>query len=301
MRAKLYSIHKLIKEKDMSFDIEITIGRGHKNKVVLEKQEVSKKHLRIFFDDERACFFLEDFSSANGTYLDNIRVKGKEQLGYLHVISIAGRYDFIFQDLKLCKERHPNRAQPKRESKQQVSIQDRVSDMSKTIVEPKPFTSLPRFGKTKEKETQMPLPEKPGYETEEQTAREEVGLNIPGSLIGEAHAHRLDETLPKNDPPRPGYFLEIRIEETWRRFSLNEGENVIGRQAPAQVIIEKIEISRRHAVLTIKNEKVYLKDAGSQNKTYVDGKKIFERVEIQANVELRFGRVKARLVAGSIY
>jgi len=420
----------MIKGTKLSFDREITMGRGQQNKVVLDKKEVSKKHLRIFFDERQKCFILEDFGSANGTHLDDIRVEGKEQLRHLNVISIAGVYDFIFQDIELCKTRHPNQNQkaPILKQRSKPVVQENTSvtppklgkgekhsipDHSQTVVAGEPFSLPPDLKKTQKKSEQnlsetilgkdafilppelgktkepsasdhsqtivaggpFSLPSKLGKtpkKSEEKLSETVVGEGAfilppergktkqetvpdhskivvsespfslppdlgktpkksseenPQTVIGQGafslppnfeqknaneaktgflqrkgepvRVNKADQVLPQKLPqPKQSFFLEVWIDGTdTRRFRLKEGENMIGRKSPAHIIIEKIEISRRHAILTLKNESVYLKDAGSKNKTFVDGQEINESLEIQPGHELRFGLIKARVIA----
>ena len=52
---------------------DLTIGRGLDNHVVLLDDAVSGHHARIVQDDDR--YFLEDLGSANGTFLDGVKVQ----------------------------------------------------------------------------------------------------------------------------------------------------------------------------------------------------------------------------------
>ncbi len=107
MRAKLFCKYGEMKGKEFEIQDEATIGRSSANQIVLPHQGVSKRHARIFFDPKAGRFFIEDLNSTNGTLLDNIRVQGVERLGHLNVITFAELLDFIFQDMELCKSRHP--------------------------------------------------------------------------------------------------------------------------------------------------------------------------------------------------
>ncbi|MEE8523484.1 MAG: FHA domain-containing protein [Thermoanaerobaculia bacterium] len=95
---------------EFEFAGEATIGRNPENAVVLEPSLVSSRHARIRFDPEQESFVLEDLGSLNGTALDGHSVTGSERLGHLHVITFAGKHDFIFQDLEGCASRHRKRA-----------------------------------------------------------------------------------------------------------------------------------------------------------------------------------------------
>jgi len=79
------------------FTKETTIGKSRSNKLRLSPDTISSKHARIFFNEDRNCYYLEDLKSRNGTSLDGERVRGKERLGRLHIITLARQHDFIFQ------------------------------------------------------------------------------------------------------------------------------------------------------------------------------------------------------------
>lgn len=62
-------------------------------------------------------------------------------------------------------------------------------------------------------------------------------------------------------------------------FVLTEGkEIVIGRSSDAEVVLMEDMVSRRHAHLEIKGEKIYLEDRGSTNGTFVNGEKVSKAV-----------------------
>jgi DNA-binding winged helix-turn-helix (wHTH) protein len=76
-----------------------------------------------------------------------------------------------------------------------------------------------------------------------------------------------------------------------------EGENVIGREAQASVLIDSTAISRRHAVVIVDGGHVYLEDLGSKNGTFLNGSRVKSRVEVNDGAEIRLGLVKLVLRA----
>ncbi len=74
-----------------------SIGKSDTNNIVLRSDIVSGSHAKIIYDESQKAYFLEDLGSSNGTLLDGAKVKGKEKLERLHVITFAGKFDFIFQ------------------------------------------------------------------------------------------------------------------------------------------------------------------------------------------------------------
>jgi len=71
-----------------------------------------------------------------------------------------------------------------------------------------------------------------------------------------------------------------------RMFALNS-EMVVGRSKECDITLAAAHLSRRHAVLLIKNGLLYVKDLGSSNGTYVNGKRIVE-ARVKRGDELRF-------------
>ncbi|MBW2278113.1 MAG: FHA domain-containing protein, partial [Deltaproteobacteria bacterium] len=62
-------------------------------------------------------------------------------------------------------------------------------------------------------------------------------------------------------------------------FVLSEGKQIIiGRSSDAEVVLMEDMVSRRHAHLVVKGEKIYLEDRGSTNGTFVNGEKISKAV-----------------------
>lgn len=96
MKAFLFAKTGDFSGKKFAISTHATIGKTAENIIEIAAATISKKHARIFFDDEAQVFFIEDLGSKNGTAIDGVRVYEKEKLGKLHVISFAGVYDFIF-------------------------------------------------------------------------------------------------------------------------------------------------------------------------------------------------------------
>ena len=74
-----------------------------------------------------------------------------------------------------------------------------------------------------------------------------------------------------------------------RRVGLHEGENIIGRDPEAQVWLDEVGVSRRHARITIAGKEVQLEDLGSKNGTTIGGKKMKGRVALADGDRIVFG------------
>ena len=57
-------------------------------------------------------------------------------------------------------------------------------------------------------------------------------------------------------------------------FSLSEGENILGKDPECHICVDIDGISRKHASLSVHKESVYVKDLGSRNGLFINGKSI---------------------------
>jgi pSer/pThr/pTyr-binding forkhead associated (FHA) protein len=73
----------------------------------------------------------------------------------------------------------------------------------------------------------------------------------------------------------------------------------VGRSKAADIRLDLADLSRRHATLTVSEGGVLVRDEGSRNHTFVDGEQIEKEVAVSVGAQIVFGRVEARLIAGS--
>jgi DNA-binding winged helix-turn-helix (wHTH) protein len=69
-------------------------------------------------------------------------------------------------------------------------------------------------------------------------------------------------------------FSRFRLALGSQRYPLFEGENVLGRDPDAAVVLDHGSVSRRHARITIRNEVVILEDLNSRHGTFLGGTRI---------------------------
>ena len=78
-------------------DGDISLGRSSKNDVVIKDKFVSKNHLLIREKNQR--YYLEDLGSANGTFLNGIKIDPNELIELQNNDKIGvGFIQFIFVD-----------------------------------------------------------------------------------------------------------------------------------------------------------------------------------------------------------
>ncbi len=70
----------------------------------------------------------------------------------------------------------------------------------------------------------------------------------------------------------------------------------VGRARNHDVVLRHASVSKFHANLEIEDGRLYVKDAGSRNHTFLNHERVISRVEVRPGDNLRFGWVEALLV-----
>ncbi len=81
------------------------------------------------------------------------------------------------------------------------------------------------------------------------------------------------------------------------RYLLDAEETRIGRHPEADILLDDVTVSRRHAILTAVDDKVVLTDQGSLNGTYVAGERVDSTV-LATGAEIQIGRFQLVFLAG---
>ncbi len=79
------------------------------------------------------------------------------------------------------------------------------------------------------------------------------------------------------------------------RYVLEPGEYAIGRNPDCAVRIEADLVSRRHALLTLHYDSVFIEDLGSSNGTSVNGNPVTGRTRLRSNQRIQVGRATIKL------
>ena len=138
---------------------------------------------------------------------------------------------------------------------------------------------------------------------------EEVAKPVQSAGVGSKAAAPDDDKMAKTiildfndmfkDMPKPieSFFIEFKTVKAGKQsVRLRAGENTVGRSSASDITIDNPSISRQHAVVTLQQDKVLVRDVGSRNGTFVDEHRISTEVEIPPEVEVRFGLVNASIV-----
>jgi pSer/pThr/pTyr-binding forkhead associated (FHA) protein len=286
-----------------SFEIgdQAQIGKNSENTIQLNPAVISGRHARIFYDPQKQSYYIEDLNSRNGTRVDGTRLRGKERLDRLNVITFANTFDFIFQVV----------AQGSR-----VSAKSQKSE-SKTSIHEEGFAApplQPAGSKTMLDDGTPPTPPVPGSkggsDRGQKTTLGDEPMEIPSFGTGGAPAAKdprktsIDDggfapppIQPKAAPRRMTFVLELKNPTGGVNvFVLKEGENVVGRISTCDIPIDDASVSRKHAALHLAGETLTVKDLGSKNSTFVDGRKISAEVTLVAKSKVRFGLVEGFIV-----
>jgi phosphoserine phosphatase RsbU/P len=74
-----------------------------------------------------------------------------------------------------------------------------------------------------------------------------------------------------------------------RQFPLEAASLILGRQPDAEICLESQAVSRHHARILCENDEFFVEDLNSSNGTYVNGKRIRERVPLSKDDTLQIG------------
>jgi DNA-binding winged helix-turn-helix (wHTH) protein len=99
----------------------------------------------------------------------------------------------------------------------------------------------------------------------------------------------VDNTAGRNPRSAPCWV-------TWsnERATLSLGENVLGRDSSADIRINAVGVSRRHAMLVVDEGGAALHDLSSKNGTYVNGVRVTTPIPLDDGAEVLLGPVPVR-------
>jgi hypothetical protein len=154
---------------------------------------------------------------------------------------------------------------------------------------------------------------RPSHDTREQTLAALRDGYVAGRIGPETFALRIDEALQSTShgelrgltadlPSQPQPRL-ARLRARFRRAGglglpradeLVTARLVIGRSSRCQLVLAHDTVSRRHAELRIEDGRWLLRDLGSSNGTWVNGRRVVE-AEVRPGDRLHLGGAEVRL------
>ena len=79
---------------------------------------------------------------------------------------------------------------------------------------------------------------------------------------------------------------------------LSEGSYIIGRGSSCRICFDAPEVSERHAILTVRSDRVLLEDLHSANGTYVNGELVEQPVALDSGMVVQIGNCMLRVSDG---
>jgi DNA-binding winged helix-turn-helix (wHTH) protein len=92
-----------------------------------------------------------------------------------------------------------------------------------------------------------------------------------------------------------GATMPFKLETESGPCPLLQGSNVIGRNEDCAVRIDKTEVSRCHAMITVQGTTAIIEDLGSKNGTFVNGNQVAGPTPLANGDEIWIGRSVARM------
>ena len=117
----------------------------------------------------------------------------------------------------------------------------------------------------------------------------------------------VEETADPGEPPvgrielprGVGLLVVRRGTDEGARFALEQRETTVGRNPDADVFLDDITVSRKHAVFVTEGQVTTVRDAGSLNGTYVNRARIDE-VVLASGDEVQVGKFKLVYLRGAV-
>jgi FHA domain/Domain of unknown function (DUF1707) len=132
---------------------------------------------------------------------------------------------------------------------------------------------------------------------------------VAGRLDTDTFSRRVDRALRADrgtelhgltaDLPSPRVLPRVRLPRPWRRApgllaGTEGGRLVLGRAPGCQLVFSDDTVSRRHAELRFHEGRWIVRDLGSSNGTWVNGRRVME-AEVAPGDELQLGGWALRL------
>lgn len=280
MQVRLLCKSSSLAGREIVVSKEATIGKDVASNISFRDSRVSRNHARIFYDSAEQGYFIEDLKSRNGTWLDGERLRRKERLNKLHVITVGKRFDIFFQLLDAPKIKKPA-AKASKTTKETASSQD---------TKPKQPKKEHSIAVAEDDTVQLPA----------------AAIRAVGNHDGDKRTDTVDtnqqqlddatvETVLLSNVPAEtdsGVVLKFNDQLT---YPLQPGSNSIGRAAENDVVIRNESTSRKHAVITLVDNTIRLEDLGSRNHTYADGHAVKGVKVLKPGMKVKFGGVPATI------
>lgn len=134
-----------------------------------------------------------------------------------------------------------------------------------------------------------PLTPEPAPHSDQTTGLLRVAED-PSETLDDGESGR-DEVLSAELEPGTALLVAVRGPNHGARFLLDRERTTVGRHPDADIFLDDITVSRRHAEFTRDGEAFWVHDVGSLNGTYVNGERA-DRLQLAAGDEVQVGKFK---------
>jgi pSer/pThr/pTyr-binding forkhead associated (FHA) protein len=100
-------------------------------------------------------------------------------------------------------------------------------------------------------------------------------------------SRKVEPTVVRTDESATSWGLKANHSALANRVFTLKTENIVGRSNDCDITLAAAHLSRRHAKLMVKEGLLYVKDLGSSNGTYLNGKRVTE-ARVKRGDDLRF-------------
>ena len=145
--------------------------------------------------------------------------------------------------------------------------------------------------------TAQQLPDRP-ENSSPHADRPTAGIDSRHRFVDDSFAlldHRTRSALVPEAKAAPGRYLSIEHDGEQHLLPLQRPITHIGRGLIADVRLEDANVSRRHAIVAVRGDRVRVLDDRSTNGTFVNGRQVTV-AELSDGDVIRFGRVVFRFV-----
>ncbi len=301
-----------------------TVGRASACNLVIESAAVSKTHAR--FERTNAYLTVSDLGSANGTFVNGVRITTVPLASGDRVLFAAAREFRVRLDVGVLS---PNEASAMNLGVPQAGERDKgdeqIQEMASIWKSKYEFTpgGDVRFGGDVERKTRegapppgvvaKPAAPKPAPKPAPPTpapkpappaaAPPEPAPPKPAALAPSAPATTPapPAALPPQ-PPAPAPPTEVVsagapkisavvLTGAAGTFTLADGRHLVGRAEASAIVLESTKSSRQHAAIDVAPSGAVVTDLGSANGTFVDGQRLAAPHKLKAGETLMFGDV----------
>ena len=288
---------------------EVTLGRSPSCNVVAEAGDVSKVHARV--ERTRDQLLLEDLGSANGSFVNDVRV----QSAFLKagdVVRLGGTESFRVEmemgpaparsgrhSETLAREARGERQRFSAEWKTRMLLtgeeRDRVEAFRQRLREEDAARAASADGVTRKSPVVgRPAPAKPVPPATPAAPKAPVAAAPTPDQKPSPPKAAADATPPA---PVTRAIREIRLTSPTLSLVVSvSGEHVLGRSPEAALRVDHPTVSRRHAAVILSDDRkaAYLRHEGGLNGTRLNGKLVEKLTPLADGDVVRIGDVELR-------